>query len=72
MHAQRVMHRDLKPGNLFLDGDMNIKIGDFGLATLLHMNSQEVCGTLEYMAPEMFCGLRYSERVDLWSLGVIL
>lgn len=52
----RVLHRDLKLGNLFLDKNMQIKIGDFGLATKLNKDVElrsSICGTPNYMAPEI-------------------
>ena len=52
----RVLHRDLKLGNLFLDEKLQIKIGDFGLATQLSQSIDlraSICGTPNYMAPEI-------------------
>ena len=54
MHQHKVIHRDLKLGNLFLNEDMQVKIGDFGLATKLEYSGEKrktVCGTPNYIAP---------------------
>ncbi|KAK9238512.1 kinase-like domain-containing protein [Lipomyces kononenkoae] len=77
MHGRRVIHRDLKLGNIFLDHDMNIKIGDFGLAALLLSDTDRkktICGTPNYIAPEVLFGKEdgHSFEVDLWSVGIIL
>lgn len=78
-HEQLVIHRDLKLGNLFLDRNMNIKVGDLGLATRLE-NAEDkrktICGTPNYIAPEVIQGDKatrgHSFEVDIWSMGVIL
>jgi polo-like kinase 1 len=71
-----VIHRDLKLGNLFLDSDMRIKVGDFGLATkLTHKDERRrtICGTPNYIAPEILEGKTgHSFEVDVWSTGVIM
>lgn len=79
IHSKRVIHRDLKVGNLFLTEKMKLKIGDFGLAAQLNDLSERkksVCGTPNYLAPELLqqeaYGVKgYSFEVDLWSIGVI-
>jgi serine/threonine protein kinase len=77
MHGKKVIHRDLKLGNIFLDADMNIKLGDFGLAALI-MNDGDrkrtICGTPNYIAPEVLFGggQGHSFEVDLWGVGVIM
>ena len=82
MHARNVIHRDLKMGNLFLDHEMNIKIGDFGLAAIL-VTEKEVkgaarrttlCGTPNYIAPEILDKGRrgHDHKVDIWAIGIIL
>ena len=76
LHVNLVIHRDLKLGNLFLDSEMRIKVGDFGLATRLTTADEKrrtICGTPNYIAPEILEGKEgHSFEVDIWSAGVIL
>ena len=76
LHSNRVIHRDLKLGNLFLSDKMEIKIGDFGLATKLEFDGEKkrtICGTPNYIAPEILDGkVGHSYEVDIWSTGVII
>lgn len=76
LHSHRVIHRDLKLGNLFLTEKMELKVGDFGLATKLDFDGERkrtVCGTPNYIAPEILDGKTgHSFEVDVWSLGVII
>jgi polo-like kinase 1 len=56
LHAEKIIHRDLKLGNLFLNENMQIKMGDFGLATKLEFQGEKkktICGTPNYIAPEI-------------------
>ena len=79
LHTRNIVHRDLKTGNLFLDDQMNIKVGDFGLAALLVSGKDmevkrrtTMCGTPNYLAPEILeKGKGHSEKVDLWAIGII-
>jgi len=81
MHAKGIIHRDLKMGNIFLDINMNVKIGDFGLAAL-SMSDKDMkncrrttlCGTPNYIAPEILSKDNggHDHLVDLWSLGIIM
>lgn len=75
LHSHRVIHRDLKLGNLFLTDKMELKGGDFGLAAKLEFEGEKkrtVCGTPNYIAPEILDGKTgHSYEVDIWSLGVI-
>jgi len=71
-HSKKVIHRDIKPENLLLDAKGNIKIADFGWS--VHApNSRRgtMCGTLDYLPPEMIEGALHDDKVDLWSLGVL-
>ncbi|KAI2635914.1 Pkinase-domain-containing protein [Xylaria nigripes] len=81
MHAKGIIHRDLKMGNIFLDRNMNAKIGDFGLAALLvtgkdmhTIRRTTLCGTPNYIAPEILeKGKKgHDHTVDIWSLGIIM
>lgn len=79
LHHRHIVHRDLKTGNLFLDHNMNVKVGDFGLAALLVTEREmevrrrtTMCGTPNYLAPEILeKGKGHDEKVDLWAIGVI-
>ncbi len=76
IHFNRVIHRDLKLGNLFIGEKLEIKLGDFGLATKLEFEGEKkrtICGTPNYIAPEILDGkVGHSYEVDIWSLGVII
>ena len=75
LHSHRVIHRDLKLGNLFLNDKMELKVGDFGLATKLDFEGERkktVCGTPNYIAPEVLYGAGHSYEVDIWAIGVII
>lgn len=70
-----ILHRDIKPCNIFLDRDMNIKVGDFGLAKELGAESQFAytnVGTPYYMSPELINEKRYNEKSDIWALGCLI
>eukprot|EP00041_Stephanoeca_diplocostata_P008445 m.125457 g.125457 ORF g.125457 m.125457 type:complete len:342 (+) comp17326_c0_seq1:149-1174(+) len=71
-HARHVIHRDIKPENLLLGLKGQLKIADFGWS--VHAPSSRrttLCGTLDYLPPEMIEGKEHDEKVDLWSLGVL-
>ncbi|GFG38350.1 hypothetical protein Cfor_05695 [Coptotermes formosanus] len=77
LHCCGVAHRDLKPENLLLDEHDNLKISDFGMATVFRMNGKERmlekrCGTLPYVAPEVLMRPYHAEPADVWSCGIIL
>ncbi|KAJ4360420.1 spindle assembly checkpoint kinase [Didymosphaeria variabile] len=76
LHKKHVMHRDIKPENILVGIHGEIKISDFGWSVHAPNNRRNtMCGTLDYLPPEMLTGRGkdnfYSEKVDLWSLGVL-
>ena len=76
MHAQGIVHRDIKPQNIMLDKNDELKIIDFGLSQMVDPSKcngkmLQVAGTPYYMAPEVITG-DYDSKCDTWSLGCIL
>ena len=72
-HGKHVIHRDIKPENLLVGHNGEIKIADFGWS--VHAPSSRrntMCGTLDYLPPQMVEGREHDEQVDVWSLGVLL
>lgn len=75
LHDSQIIHRDLKLGNIFLDSHMRVKVGDFGLATKLAYPEEKkrtLCGTPNYIAPEILQHHGHSFEVDIWSTGIIV
>ena len=70
-HDARVLHRDVKPANVFLDDRGRAKLGDFGTGTFMAADNDERVGTAFYMAPEIFEGSTSTSRSDIYSLGVL-
>jgi len=76
LHSKKIVHRDLKPENILVNQTdrCSIQIADFGLSTRLNKGEflKTICGTLEYSAPEVLKGQPYDEKIDVWSIGVII
>ncbi|KAE8750994.1 hypothetical protein FOCC_FOCC002422 [Frankliniella occidentalis] len=71
-HSKKVIHRDIKPENLLLGAKGELKIADFGWSVHAPSSRRDtLCGTLDYLPPEMVQGRPHDHKVDLWSLGVL-
>ncbi|KAK6358324.1 spindle assembly checkpoint kinase [Orbilia blumenaviensis] len=73
LHKKHVIHRDIKPENILVGSHGEIKLSDFGWSVHAPTNRRTtLCGTLDYLPPEMLRGDSHGEKVDLWSLGVLM
>lgn len=74
-HSNKIIHRDIKDDNIFINKDENFKLGDFGIAKILKDTSKAASmkGTPAFIAPEVYSGKeKYSSAIDLYSLGIVL
>lgn len=74
LHTKNVIHRDIKPENLLIGSDGDIKMSDFGWSVHTSQSRNRrntLCGTLDYLPPEMVEGVSHDNSVDIWSLGVL-
>lgn len=72
LHGQNIIYRDLKPENLLLDRHGHLKITDFGFAKEVPDITWTLCGTPDYLAPEVVASKGYNKSVDWWSLGILI
>ncbi|XP_041115152.1 cAMP-dependent protein kinase catalytic subunit PRKX-like isoform X2 [Polyodon spathula] len=72
LHSKEIVYRDLKPENILLDRDGHIRLTDFGFAKKLVDRTWTLCGTPEYLAPEVIQSKGHGRAVDWWALGVLI
>uniref|UniRef100_A0A8C8YS10 non-specific serine/threonine protein kinase n=1 Tax=Prolemur simus TaxID=1328070 RepID=A0A8C8YS10_PROSS len=72
LHSKEIVYRDLKPENILLDRDGHIKLTDFGFAKKLVDRTWTLCGTPEYLAPEVIQSKGHGRAVDWWALGILI
>ena len=72
LHDRNIVYRDLKPENLLIDVKGNLKLTDFGFAKVIEKRTYTLCGTPEYLAPEILLQKGHGKPVDWWCLGVLI
>jgi serine/threonine protein kinase len=72
LHNQDIIYRDVKPENLLVDHEGHLKLTDFGFAKHIEDKTKSMCGTLDYMAPEILMAKGHGKPVDWWSLGILI
>ncbi|XP_027866841.1 cAMP-dependent protein kinase catalytic subunit PRKX isoform X1 [Xiphophorus couchianus] len=72
LHSKEIVYRDLKPENILLDSEGHIRLTDFGFAKKLSDRTWTLCGTPEYLAPEVIQSKGHGRAVDWWALGILV
>jgi serine/threonine protein kinase len=68
----KIAYRDMKPENMLIDAAGHIKITDFGFAKVIEDKTFTLCGTPEYLAPEIIMSYGHDKGVDWWALGILI
>lgn len=72
LHNKNIIYRDLKPENILIASDGYLKLTDFGFAKYCDGRTYTLCGTPEYLAPEILLNKGHGKPVDWWCLGILL
>jgi serine/threonine protein kinase len=72
LHSKNIVYRDLKPENLLIAQDGHLRLTDFGFAKVLEGRTYTLCGTPEYLAPEILLNKGHGKPVDWWTLGILI
>jgi serine/threonine protein kinase len=72
LHGKDIIYRDLKPENIMIGDDGYLKLIDFGFAKVVRKRTYTICGTPEYIAPEILLNQGHSKPVDWWTLGILI
>jgi serine/threonine protein kinase len=72
LHSKNIVYRDLKPENILIAGDGYLRLTDFGFAKYLDGRTYTLCGTPEYLAPEILLNKGHGKPVDWWTLGILI
>lgn len=72
LHSKNIIYRDLKPENLLIAADGYLRLTDFGFAKVVESRTYTLCGTPEYLAPEILLNKGHGKPVDWWTLGIII
>lgn len=72
VHSKNIIYRDLKPENILLNSDGYLKLTDFGFAKIIEHRTYTLCGTPEYIAPEVLLNKGHGKPVDWWTLGILI
>ena len=72
LHSKNIIYRDLKPENLLIAEDGYLRLTDFGFAKVVEGRTYTLCGTPEYLAPEILLNKGHGKAVDWWTLGILI
>ena len=72
LQSKDIVYRDLKPENIMIQSDGYLKLIDFGFAKVIKKRTYTICGTPEYIAPEILLNEGHGKAVDWWTLGILL